>query len=45
MAGIDPTKYQGFAFGMGLERLTMLKYDINDLRLFYENDVKFLSQF
>lgn len=45
MAGIDPTKYQGFAFGMGVERLTMLKYDINDLRLFYENDVKFLSQF
>ena len=45
MAGIDPKEYQGFAFGMGLERLTMLKYDINDLRLFYENDVRFLSQF
>lgn len=45
MAGIDPNEYQGFAFGMGLERLTMLKYDINDLRLFYENDVRFLSQF
>ncbi|WP_053986206.1 phenylalanine--tRNA ligase subunit alpha [Niameybacter massiliensis] len=45
MAGIDSTKYQGFAFGMGVERLTMLKYDINDLRLFYENDVRFLSQF
>ena len=45
MAGIDPTKYQGFAFGVGLERITMLRYDINDLRLFYENDVKFLSQF
>ncbi|MGL4344207.1 MAG: phenylalanine--tRNA ligase subunit alpha [Cellulosilyticaceae bacterium] len=45
MAGIDPNKYQGFAFGMGLERLTMLKYDINDLRLFYENDARFLSQF
>ncbi len=45
MAGIDPTEYQGFAFGMGLERLTMLKYDINDLRMFYENDVRFLSQF
>ena len=45
MAGIDPTEYQGFAFGMGLERLTMLKYDINDLRLFFENDVRFLSQF
>lgn len=45
MAGIDPKEYQGFAFGMGLERLTMLKYNINDLRLFYENDVRFLSQF
>lgn len=45
MAGIDPTVYQGFAFGIGLERITMLKYDINDLRLFYENDVRFLSQF
>ncbi|OON90824.1 MAG: phenylalanine--tRNA ligase subunit alpha [Epulopiscium sp. Nele67-Bin002] len=45
MAGIDPNVYQGFAFGMGLERLTMLKYNINDLRLFYENDIRFLSQF
>ena len=45
MAGIDPKEYQGFAFGVGLERITMLKYDINDLRLFYENDVRFLSQF
>jgi phenylalanyl-tRNA synthetase alpha chain len=45
MAGIDPKEYQGFAFGMGLERLTMLKYDITDLRLFYENDVRFLAQF
>ncbi|OON96685.1 MAG: phenylalanine--tRNA ligase subunit alpha [Epulopiscium sp. Nele67-Bin005] len=45
MAGIDSTKYQGFAFGMGVERLTMLKYNINDLRLFYENDVRFLDQF
>lgn len=45
MAGIDPTIYSGFAFGMGLERLTMLKYNINDLRLFYENDIRFLSQF
>lgn len=45
MAGIDSTKYQGFAFGVGLERIAMLKYDINDLRLFYENDVRFLSQF
>ncbi|MDF2612914.1 MAG: pheS [Clostridia bacterium] len=45
MAGIDPNVYSGFAFGMGLERLTMLKYNINDLRLFYENDIRFLSQF
>lgn len=45
MAGIDPTVYQGFAFGVGLERITMLKYDINDLRLYYENDIRFLSQF
>ncbi len=43
--GIDPEKYSGFAFGMGLDRLTMLKYGVNDLRLFFENDVKFLAQF
>lgn len=45
MAGIDPKVYSGFAFGMGLERITMLKYSIHDLRLFYENDIRFLSQF
>ncbi len=45
MAGIDPKVYSGFAFGMGLERITMLKYNINDLRLFYENDIRFISQF
>jgi phenylalanyl-tRNA synthetase alpha chain len=45
MAGIDSTKYQGFAFGMGVERLALLKYDIHDIRLLYENDVRFLSQF
>lgn len=45
MSGIDPTKYSGFAFGMGLERITMLRYGIEDLRLFYENDVRFLGQF
>lgn len=45
MAGIDPDEYSGFAFGMGLERVTMLKYSISDLRLLYENDVKFLKQF
>lgn len=43
--GIDPTRYAGFAFGMGLDRLAMLKYGVNDLRLFFENDMKFLSQF
>ncbi len=42
---IDPEKYTGFAFGMGFERLTMLKYGIKDLRLFSENDVRFLKQF
>ncbi|WP_230971284.1 phenylalanine--tRNA ligase subunit alpha [Nitrogeniibacter aestuarii] len=43
--GIDPEKYTGFAFGMGSDRLTMLRYGINDLRLFFENDLRFLSQF
>ncbi|WP_105614490.1 phenylalanine--tRNA ligase subunit alpha [Vallitalea okinawensis] len=45
MCGIDPNEYSGFAFGMGLERITMLKYGINDLRLFFENDMRFLDQF
>lgn len=43
--GIDSKKYTGFAFGMGIERITMLKYQINDLRLFFENDTRFLKQF
>ena len=43
--GIDPQKYSGFAFGMGLDRLAMLKYGVNDLRLFFENDMRFLGQF
>lgn len=43
--GIDSTKYQGFAFGIGLERVTMLKHGIDDLRAFFENDVRFLEQF
>lgn len=43
--GIDPKKYQGFAFGIGVERVTMLKYGIDDLRAFYENDIRFLEQF
>ena len=42
---IDPEKYTGFAFGMGIERIAMLKYQINDIRLFFENDVRFLEQF
>ena len=43
--GIDPEVYSGFAFGVGLERLTMFKYNIDDMRLLYENDLRFLSQF
>ncbi len=42
---IDSEKYTGFAFGMGIERITMLKYQVNDLRLFFENDLRFLNQF
>lgn len=44
-SGVDPEKYTGFAFGMGVERLAMLRYGINDLRLFFENDLNFLRQF
>jgi phenylalanyl-tRNA synthetase alpha chain len=43
--GIDPQRWQGFAFGMGYDRLAMLRYEVNDLRLFFENDLKFLRQF
>jgi phenylalanyl-tRNA synthetase alpha chain len=43
--GIDPEKYSGFAFGMGVERITMLKYQVSDIRLFLENDIRFLEQF
>ena len=42
---LDSEAYTGYAFGMGVERLAMLKYDIKDIRLFYENDLNFLSQF
>ncbi|SPT69566.1 Phenylalanine--tRNA ligase alpha subunit [Anaerobiospirillum thomasii] len=42
---IDPEKYVGFAFGMGVERLTMLRYGVNDLRAFFENDIRFIKQF
>ncbi|OUS12638.1 phenylalanine--tRNA ligase subunit alpha [Gammaproteobacteria bacterium 53_120_T64] len=44
-SGIDPDQYTGFAFGMGVERLAMLRYGVNDLRLFFENDLRFLKQF
>lgn len=44
-AGIDSKKYSGFAFGLGVERLTMLRYGVNDLRMFFENDMRFLDQF
>ena len=44
-AGIDTEKYSGFAFGMGVERLAMLRYGVNDLRLFFDNDLRFLEQF
>ena len=43
--GYDPQKYRGFAFGLGVERITMLKYGIDDIRLFFENDLRFLRQF
>ena len=43
--GIDPNEYSGFAFGMGIERIAMLKYGVGDLRLYFENDVRFLNQF
>jgi phenylalanyl-tRNA synthetase alpha chain len=43
--GIDAAKYTGFAFGMGVERIAMLLYQIGDIRMFYENDVRFLEQF
>jgi phenylalanyl-tRNA synthetase alpha chain len=42
---IDSRKYTGFAFGMGIERVAMLKYGVNDLRLYFENDLRFLDQF
>ncbi len=45
MSGIDPKEYSGFAFGVGLERIALLKYEIDDMRLLYENDTRFLKQF
>jgi phenylalanyl-tRNA synthetase alpha chain len=43
--GYDPEVWTGWAFGFGIERIAMLRYGINDIRLFYENDVRFLKQF
>ncbi len=43
--GIDPEEFTGYAFGMGIERLTMLRYGVSDIRLFFENDLQFLRQF
>jgi phenylalanyl-tRNA synthetase alpha chain len=45
MSNIDPEKYTGFAFGMGVDRLAMLRYQIRDLRMLFENDLRFLQQF
>ncbi len=45
VVGYDPEEVSGFAFGMGLERIAMLKYGISDIRLFFENDIRFLNQF
>jgi len=42
---INPDEYSGFAFGMGIERIAMLLYQIEDIRMFYENDIRFISQF
>ena len=45
MSKFDPEEYTGFAFGIGLERIALLKYEIDDMRLLYENDARFLKQF
>ena len=45
VGGIDTEKYTGFAFGLGVERVAMLKYGVDDIRLFYENDMRFINQF
>jgi phenylalanyl-tRNA synthetase alpha chain len=44
-AGCDPEKYSGWAFGIGVERVAMFKYGVDDMRLFYENDIRFLGEF
>jgi phenylalanyl-tRNA synthetase alpha chain len=43
--GVDPEEYTGYAFGMGVERLAMLRYGVDDLRMFFDNDLRFLRQF
>ena len=45
MSNIDPNEYTGFAFGLGIERIAMIKYQIPNIKMFYENDIKFLEQF
>ena len=45
VVGYDPEKYTGYAWGMGIERLVMMKYGITDIRIFFENDMQFLNQF
>ena len=45
MSGYDPDKVSGFAFGLGIERIAMLTYGVDDMRLFFDNDVEFLSKF
>ena len=45
VVGLDTEKYTGFAFGLGVERVAMLKYGVDDIRLFYENDMRFIEQF
>ncbi len=45
MSGIDPDEFSGFAFGMGPDRLAMLRYGVDDLRLYFDNDLRFLKQF
>jgi phenylalanyl-tRNA synthetase alpha chain len=44
-SGVDPERFTGYAFGAGIDRLAMLRYGVGDLRLFFENDLKFLGQF
>jgi phenylalanyl-tRNA synthetase alpha chain len=45
LSGVDTERFSGFAFGMGVERLAMLRYGVSDLRLYFENDIRFLQQF